>query len=64
MFLYLFGVKNAIFCMFLYLGFCFSRNYTYFYIPKWRYKVKSALKITNLHILNDLPNEWLYLLEC
>ena len=63
-FLYFFGVKNAIFCKFLYLGFWYSRNYTYFYIPKWRYKAKSALKITNLHILNDLPNEWLYLLEC
>ena len=88
--LYLFGVKNAIFCKFLYLEFCYSRNYTCFSpaaqfrrhlgnaqtslafhsvctkfaIPKWRYKAKSALKITNLHILNDLPNEWLYLLEC
>ena len=27
------------------------------------YKAKSALKTTNLHIINDLLNEWLYLLE-
>ena len=27
-FLYLFEVKNAIFCKFLYLGFRYSRNYT------------------------------------
>ena len=28
---------------------------TKFAIPKWRYKAKSALKITNLHIPNELP---------
>ena len=46
--------EKYVFYKFLYLGFWYS-NYTYFYIPKWRYKVK-VLKIINLHIINYLPN--------
>ena len=63
-FLYLFSSKNAIFHKFLYRTFWYSRNYTYFYFPKWRYKPRMVLKITNLHILRYLPTCWLYLLEC
>ena len=63
-FLYLFSSKNAIFHKFLYRTFWYSRNYTYFYFPKWRYKPRMVLKITNLHILRYLPTYWLYLLEC
>ena len=62
-FLYLFSSKNAIFHKFLYRTFWYSRNYTYFYFPKWRYKPRMVLKITNLHILRYLPTCWLYLLE-
>ena len=62
-FLYLFSSKNAIFHKFLYRTFWYSRNYTYFYFPKWRYKPRMVLKITNLHILRYLPTYWLYLLE-
>ena len=62
-FLYLFSSKNAIFHKFLYRIFWYSRNYTYFYFPKWRYKPRMVLKITNLHILKYLPTCWLYLLE-
>ena len=61
--LYLFSSKNAIFHKFLYRTFWYSRNYTYFYFPKWRYKPRMVLKITNLHILRYLPTYWLYLLE-
>lgn len=63
-FLYLFSSKNGIFHKFLYRAFWYSRNYTYFYFPKWRYKPRMVLKITNLHILRYLPTCWLYLLEC
>ena len=63
LFLYLFSSKNAIFHKFLYRIFWYSRNYTYFYFPKWRYKPRMVLKITNLHILRYLPTCWLYLLE-
>ena len=63
-FLYLFSSKNGIFHKFLYRTFWYSRNYTYFYFPKWRYKPRMVLKITNLHILRYLPTCWLYLLEC
>lgn len=62
-FLYLFSSKNGIFHKFLYRTFWYSRNYTYFYFPKWRYKPRMVLKITNLHILRHLPTCWLYLLE-
>lgn len=62
-FLYLFSSKNGIFHKFLYRTFWYSRNYTYFYFPKWRYKPRMVLKITNLHILRYLPTYWLYLLE-
>ena len=62
-FLYLFSSKNAIFHKFLYRTFWYSKNYTYFYFPKWRYKPIMVLKITNLHILRYLPTCWLYLLE-
>ena len=62
-FLYLFSPKIGIFHKFLYLIFWYSRNYTYFYFPKWRYKPIMVLKITNLHILRHLPTCWLYLLE-
>lgn len=62
-FLYLFSSKNGIFHKFLYRAFWYSRNYTYFYFPKWRYKPRMVLKITNLHILRYLPTCWLYLLE-
>lgn len=62
-FLYLFSSKNAIFHKFLYRTFWYSKNYTYFYFPKWRYKPRMVLKITNLHILRYLPTYWLYLLE-
>ena len=64
LFLYLFSSKNGIFHKFLYRIFWYSRNYTYFYFPKWRYKPRMVLKITNLHILRYLPTCWLYLLEC
>ena len=64
MFLYLFSSKIGIFHKFLYRTFWYSRNYTYFYFPKWRYKPIMVLKITNLHILRYLPTCWLYLLEC
>ena len=64
LFLYLFSSKNAIFHKFLYRTFWYSKNYTYFYFPKWRYKPRMVLKITNLHILRYLPTYWLYLLEC
>ena len=63
-FLYLFSSKNAIFHKFLYCTFWYSINYTYFYFPKWRYKPRMVLKITNLHILRYLPTCRLYLLEC
>lgn len=63
-FLYLFSSKNTIFHKFLYRTFWYSRNYTYFYFPKWRYKPRMVLKINNLHILRYLPTCWLYLLEC
>ena len=63
LFLYLFSSKNGIFHKFLYRTFWYSRNYTYFYFPKWRYKPRMVLKITNLHILRYLPTCWLYLLE-
>ena len=63
LFLYLFSSKKAIFQKFLYRIFWYSRNYTYFYFPKWRYKPRMVLKITNLHILRYLPTYWLYLLE-
>ena len=63
LFLYLFSSKNGIFHKFLYRAFWYSRNYTYFYFPKWRYKPRMVLKITNLHILKYLPTCWLYLLE-
>ena len=62
-FLYLFSSKNGIFHKFLYRTFWYSRNYTYFYFPKWRYKPRMVLKITNLHILRHLLTYWLYLLE-
>ena len=62
-FLYLFSSKIGIFHKFLYRTFWYSRNYTYFYFPKWRYKPRMVLKITNLHILRYLPTCWLYLLE-
>lgn len=64
LFLYLFSSKIGIFHKFLYRTFWYSRNYTYFYFPKWRYKPRMVLKITNLHILRYLPTCWLYLLEC
>ena len=64
LFLYLFSSKIGIFHKFLYRTFWYSRNYTYFYFPKWRYKPRMVLKITNLHILRYLPTYWLYLLEC
>ena len=63
LFLYLFPLKNGIFHKFLYRTFWYSINYTYFYFPKWRYKPRMVLKITNLHILRYLPTYWLYLLE-
>ena len=62
-FLYLFSSKIGIFHKFLYRTFWYSRNYTYFYFLKWRYKPRMVLKITNLHILRYLPTCWLYLLE-
>ena len=62
-FLYLFSSRIGIFHKFLYRTFWYSRNYTYFYFPKWRYKPRMVLKITNLHILRYLPTCWLYLLE-
>ena len=61
--LYLFSSKIGIFHKFLYRTFWYSRNYTYFYFPKWRYMPRMVLKITNLHILRYLPTCWLYLLE-
>ena len=64
LFLYLFSSKIGIFHKFLYRTFWYSRNYTYFYFLKWRYKPRMVLKITNLHILRYLPTCWLYLLEC
>ena len=63
-FLYLFSSKNGIFHKFLYRIFWYSRNYTYFYFPKWRYKPRMVLKITNLHILRYLSTYWLSPLEC
>ena len=62
-FLYLFPSKNGIFHKFLYRTFWYSRNYTYFYFPKWRYMPRMVLKITNLHMLRYLPTYWLYLSE-
>ena len=62
--LYLFSSKNGIFHKFLYRAFWYSRNYTYFYFPKWRYRPRMVLKIINLHILRYLPTCRLYLLEC
>ena len=63
LFLYLLSSKIGIFHKFLYRTFWYSRNYTYFYFPKWRYNPRMVLKITNLHILRYLPTCWLYLLE-
>lgn len=63
LFLYLFSSKIGFFHKFLYRTFWYSRNYTYFYFLKWRYKPRMVLKITNLHILRYFPTCWLYLLE-
>ena len=63
-FLYLFSSKIGIFHKFLYRAFWYSRNYTYFYFIKWRYKPRMVLKITNLHIFRSLPTYWLHFPEC
>ena len=56
-FLYLFGVKKCDFLQVFVPRVLIFKKLHLLLNSKWRYKAKSALKITNLHILNDLPNE-------